>query len=138
MACLVAVAAGEAKARAENDLTRARDALVATEEDGHRLEADVARLEVERTLLLLELEEPKDEVSSLHSQAGKDKEAMKEDYHKSLEHIFAYAYRCCLFKHNICGDKPGIPNGMPDSTNPLPLECFANLRCPPALTAIEG
>ena len=38
MARLVAIAAGKAKARAEDDLTRARDALVAMEEDGRRLE----------------------------------------------------------------------------------------------------
>ena len=35
--------------------------------------------------LLLELEVSKDEVSSLHSQARKDKEAMEEDYQKALE-----------------------------------------------------
>ena len=41
---LRAIAAGDAKARAEDDLTRALDALAATEEDGRRLEA--ARLAV--------------------------------------------------------------------------------------------
>ena len=63
-------------------------------------------------------------MSSLHSQAGKDKEAMKEDYHKALEQIFSYSYECWAFKHNICGDQPGIPDGMTDSTDPLPLEFF--------------
>ena len=47
MARLVAVAAGEAKARVEDDLTRVRDALAATEEDGHGFEAEVARMTVE-------------------------------------------------------------------------------------------
>ena len=84
MAHLTTVAAGDAKARVEDDLTRARDALVAMEEEGYRLEVEVARLAIERTSLLLELEASKDEVSSLHSQAGKDKEALEEDYQKSL------------------------------------------------------
>ena len=66
--------------------------MAAAEEDGRRLEAEVARLAVERTSLLLELGASKDEVSSLHSQAGKDKEAMEEDYQKALELIFAYGY----------------------------------------------
>ena len=51
--------------------------------------------------LLLELEASKDEVSSLHSQAGKDKEDNEEDYQKALELIFSYGYRCCTFKHSI-------------------------------------
>ena len=80
MACLIVVEASDAKARAEDGLTRARDALVATEENWCRLEVEVAHLEVERTSLLLKLEASKDEVSYLHSQASKDKEAMEEDY----------------------------------------------------------
>ena len=83
-----AVPTGDAKARAEDDLTRARDALAATEEDERKLEAEVTRLAVEQMSLLLELEASKDEVSSLHSQAGKDKEAMVEDYKKAMEQNF--------------------------------------------------
>ena len=51
MACLTAVAVGDAKARAEDDLTQARDALAVVEEDGHRLQAEVTRLAVEGTSL---------------------------------------------------------------------------------------
>ena len=76
-------------------------------------------------------------MSSLHSQAGKDKEAMEEDYQKALELIFAYGYECCVFKHNICGDQPKVPGGMPYSSDPLSLEFFVNLRCPLAPVAIE-
>ena len=47
VARLAAIAAGEAKARAKDDLTRARDALATAEEDGCRLEVEVARLAVE-------------------------------------------------------------------------------------------
>ena len=43
-----------------------------------------------------------------------------------------------MFKHGICGDRPRIPDGMPDSTNPLPPKLFANLGCPPALIVIGG
>ena len=67
VAHMTAIAVGDAKARAEDDMTRARDALEAVEEDECRLEAKVACLVVERTSLLLELEASKDEVSSLHS-----------------------------------------------------------------------
>ena len=86
-------AAGDAKARVEDDLVRALDALATTEEDRHRSKAEIARLAVERTSLFLELEASKDKVSSLHSQAGKDKEAMEGDYQKALKLIFAYGYR---------------------------------------------
>ena len=101
--------------------------MAAAEEDRSRLEAEVSRQEVERTSLLLELETSKDEVSSLHSQVGKDKKSMEEDYHTALEQIFSYGYGCCAFKHNICGDHPGIPKGMFDSTDPIPPEFFSNL-----------
>ena len=70
----------------------------------------------------------KDEVFSLHSQVGRDKEAMEEEYQKALEVIFAYRYGCCVFKHNICGDHPKVPRGMPNSANPLPPECFCEPR----------
>ena len=47
VARLAAIAVGETKARPEDDLTRVRDSLAATEEDGHELEAEVARLTIE-------------------------------------------------------------------------------------------
>ena len=78
--------------------------------------------------LMLELQKAKDEVSSLHSQAGKDKEAMEEDYQKTLELIFAYGYGCCVFKHNICGDQPEVLDGMPNSSDLLPPKFFVNPR----------
>ena len=80
VARLDVTAASDAKASVGDDLGRVLDALAATEEDECRLEAEIACLEVEQTSLLLELEASKDEVPSLHSHAGKDKEAMEEDY----------------------------------------------------------
>ena len=102
-----------------------------------KAEAKTAQLEVERMSLLIELGAAKDEVSSLHSQARKDKEAKEEDYQKALELIFSYGYGCCVFKHNICGDQPEVPDGMPNSSDPLPLEFFANPRCPLAPTTTK-
>ena len=68
---------------------------------------------------MLELGAAKDEVSSLQSQASKDKEGLEEDYQKALEVIFAYGYGCCMFKHNICGSQPKVPNGMPRLLQPI-------------------
>ena len=92
MARLTVAAAGDAKARVDDDLTRARDALAAVEEDMCRLKAEDTCLVIKRTSLLLEVEATKDDVSFLHSLVGKDKEAIEEDYQKALEHIFAYGY----------------------------------------------
>ena len=47
VAHLTTVAAGDAKARAKDDLTRAQDALAVVEEDGRQLEAEVACLAIE-------------------------------------------------------------------------------------------
>ena len=77
-------------------------------------------------------------MSSLHSQVGKDKEAMEKDYQKALELIFSYGYVCCAFKHNICGDQLEVPNGMPNSSDPLPTKFFVNPKCPPAPIATEA
>ena len=40
-----------------------------------------------------------------------------------------YNYGCCMFKHNICSDQLEVPDGMPDSCYPLPLEFFVNPKC---------
>ena len=43
-----------------------------------------------------------------------------------------------MFKHGIRGDRLRIMDGMPDSTDPLALEFFANLGCPPVSTPVEA
>ena len=131
------VVVGDAKALVEDKMARVQDALAVAEEARCNAEAEAALLEVERTSLLLEIGMAKDEVSSLHSQVGKDKEAMEEDYQNALELIFAYGYVCCVFKHNICGDHLEVPDGMLDSSNPLSPEFFVNPKCPPALVATK-
>ena len=80
VARLVAIVEGDAKARAEDDLSRVQEALVVAKEVRRKAKAETARLEVERTSPLLGLGEANDEVSSLYSQTGKDKETMEEDY----------------------------------------------------------
>ena len=119
----------------EGDLARLQDALVAieeamavAEEARRKAEAKAAHLEVERMSFLLEIGAAKDEVSSFHSQADKDKEAMEEDYQKALKVIFSYDYECCVFKHNICGDQ--VPDGMLDSSDPFPPKFFVSPKCP--------
>ena len=77
-------------------------------------------------------------MSSLNSQAIKDKESMEEKYQKALEVIFAYGYRCCLFKHNIYGNHPEALEGMLDSANPLPPNFFVNPGCPLVHAAVEA
>ena len=135
----------DAKARVEVDLTKALNSLAAAEEGGHKLEAEiacleaeVARLEAERTSLFLELKASKHEVPSLHARASKDREDMVEDYQGSLDLIFAYDYGCCVFKNNIYRDWPYIPYGMPNSSNPLPLKFFDNLRSSRVVKDSEG
>ena len=120
----------------EGDLPRVKNALAATgeaievaEEARSKTESEAIELEVDRTSLLLKLGTVKDEVFS----PCKDKE-----YHKDLEVIFAYGYGCCIFKHNIYGDRPEVPQGMPDSADPLPLEFFDNPGCPLVQPAAEA
>ena len=87
---------------------------------------------------MLELGATKDEVTSLYSQADRDKEAIEKEYQKGLEVIFAYGYGCCVFKHNICGYHPEVLEGMPDSFDLLLLEFFVNPSCPPVQAAAEA
>ena len=70
------------KAQAKEELARVQDALATAEETRCKVEAEVeaVRLEVERTSFMLDIIATKDEVSSLQSQAVKDKEAIEEDY----------------------------------------------------------
>ena len=37
----------------------------------------------------------------------------------------------------ICGEQLEVLDGMPDSSDPLPLDFFANLECPLTLAATE-
>ena len=52
--------------------------------------------------------------------------------------IFAYGYICCMSKHNICGSQSEVLDGMPDSSNALPLEFFANPWFPSFLAVTKA
>ena len=126
-------------------MIKALNSLADAKEGGRRSEAEITRLEVEfacveakQESLLLDLEASKREVSSFHTRASKDREYLADDYHGSLDLIFAYGYGCCAFKNNICGDRPDIPDSMLDSSNPLPPEFFDKPRCPPVLAAEDS
>ena len=83
----MAASTGDAKARAEVDLSKALNSLATVEESGRRSEAEttrlvveLARVEAKQASLLLELEMSKGEVSSLHAREDKDREDMVKDY----------------------------------------------------------
>ena len=42
---------------------------------------------------------------------------MEGDYQKALELFFAYVYGSYVFKHDICGVQPEVPDCMFDSPN---------------------
>ena len=64
---MVVVAESDAKARAEEELARVRVAIEAVEEVRRMVKVEVARPEVERTSLMLDIAAAKDEVSSFQS-----------------------------------------------------------------------
>ena len=78
----------------------------------------------EQVSLLLELKASKDELSAFRVEASKEKQALEKEFDAGFEVIFNYGYGCYTFAHNICGSKPRIPVGMPDTSKSLPLEFF--------------
>ena len=75
------------RTKLKGDLVRVKDALAAleeakavAEEARRKAKSMASRLEVDQTSLVLKLGATKDKVSYLQSQAGKDKEAMEEEY----------------------------------------------------------
>ena len=126
----------------EGDLARVQDALAATEEARAVAEKAKRKAEAEATRLDVDISPTRDWggqgrgiLSPLRSRQRQG--TMEEDYQKALEVIFSYGYGCCVFKHNICGDPPEVPNGMPDSSDPLPPKFFVSHRCPPVQATIE-
>ena len=68
----------------------------------------------------MELGASKDELSDFQAKVTMEKKAMKEEFDVSGDVIFNYGYGCCTFAHDICGSKPLILVGMPDTTKSLP------------------
>ena len=52
--------------------------------------------------------------------------------------IFNYGYCCYAFAHNIFRSQLMVPDGMPDTSKPLPPEFFINPRCPPGVVLAEA
>ena len=134
-----ALAASEdARQKVEYELDRAQQALAASGEAWRKAEEEASRLTDERVSLLVELGASKDELSAFRAEASKEKKALEAEFDSSFEDIFNYGYGCCAFAHNICGSKPGIPDGMPDTSKPLPPEFFVNPRCPLGAVLVEA
>ena len=125
------VASEDARHKGESELTRVQYALAASEEARRKTVDEANRLADKRVSLLLELGASKDELSAFLAKASKEKKALEEAFDAGFDVIFNYGYGCCAFAHNICRSEPLIPDGMSDTSKPLPLEFFINPRCPP-------
>ena len=125
-------ASEDARKKGESTLTWAQHALAASEEAWRKAKDEASRLADEQVSLLLELGASKGELNGVRAEASKDKKAMKEAFDASFDVIFNYGYGCCAFAHNIYGSEPVIPDGMLDTSKPLPPEFFIKSRCPPS------
>ena len=121
----------------ESKLDKAQQALAASGEAWRKAEEEASHLKDERVSLLVELRASKDELSAFRAEASKEKKALEAEFDAGFEVIFNYGYGCYAFMHNICGSKPGIPDGMSDTSNPLPPEFFVNPRCPSSVVPIK-
>ena len=133
---LAAEAAGDAKARVDDELARVRISLISEEERGREAKAEIARLKVEYASLQSSLEEHQREAAVRRSQEEVERKKTKEDYLVCLEDAFVYGYGCCAFAHNIRNDHPAVPSGMPPFDKPLPAGFFEDPRCPPGSAGV--
>ena len=99
-----------------------------------KAEEENGRLADERLALVMDLGTVKDESAAFREKAAVDRETMEAEFDSSGNALFNYGYGCCIFKHNICGSKPQIRDGMPDPSVPLTPEFFANPRCLPSIS----
>ena len=115
----------------ESDLESDRQALATAGEAYRKAEEENCRLTDERLSLIMELKASKEELEAFQVKANMERKAMEEEFDTSSYVIFNYGYGCCVFAHNICGSKPMIPAGMPDTSKPLPQEFFYQPSMPP-------
>ena len=85
-----------------------------------KAEEEIFRLTDERLSLIMEVGAIKEELAAFQAKVTTEREAMEAKFDASSDVIFNYGYGCCAFAHDICGSKPMIPIGMPDTTEPLP------------------
>ena len=119
--CALTTADG-GRLKAEFELDSARQALASAKEACRRANEENSRLTNERMSLLMELGAIKEDFTSFRAKSFEEKLALKAEFDASSDVIFNYGYGCCTFAHDICGSKPMIPAGMPDTSTPLPLE----------------
>ena len=84
----------------------------------------------------MELGAIKEDFAAFQEKSSTEKSALEAEFDASSDVIFDYGYGCCAFAHDICGSKPMIPTGMPDTSTPLPPEFFVNPRCPPGSSSV--
>ena len=125
------VALEDARRKVEFELDGVQQALAAFGEAWWKAKEEANRLTDEQFSLLLELGASKDELSAFWAEAFKENKALEEEFDADFDVIFNYGHGCCAFAHNICGSKPGILDGLPDTSKPLPPEFFIYSRCPP-------
>ena len=119
----------EARRRAELELGATQEASAATGEACKKAEEENDHLAGEKLTLVIELGALKDDFVVFREKAAADKEMMEAEFDSSGDTLFNYGYGCCAFKHNICGSKPQISDGMLNPSVPLTTEFFANPRC---------
>ena len=69
----------------------------------------------ERLSLVMELGATKEDFAAFREKSSAEKSALEAEFNASGDVIFNYGYGCCAFAHDICGSKPLIPAGMPDT-----------------------
>ena len=84
----------------------------------------------EKLALVIELGAIKDDFAAFREKAAADRETMEVEFDSRGDTLFNYGYGCCPFTHNICGNKPQIPDGMSNPSVPLTTEFLNNPRCP--------
>ena len=117
--------------KAESELDSVQQALTAAGEAYKKANEENFRLTDERLSLIMELGASKDELSAFQAKMTKERKEMEKEFDASSDVIFNYSYVCCAFAHNICGSKPMIPAGMPNTSKPLPPEFFYQPPMPP-------
>ena len=127
--------AENARLKAKSESGVAQEALAVVGEACKKAEEENSRLENERLTLVMKLGTMKDDFAAFREKAIVDRESMEAEFNSNGDTLFNYGYGCCVFTHNIGGNKPHIPDGMPNPSVPLTSEFFANPRCPPSYSS---
>ena len=116
-----------AQLKAESELDSTQQALAAAKEACWKAEEEICWLTDERLSLIMEVGAGKEELAAFQAKETTEREAIEAEFDASIDVIFNYGSNCCAFAHDICGSKPMIHVGMPNTSKPMPLEFFVNL-----------